>query len=102
MSIKEEFQKGCEGSGGSFVENPDGTWQCNTTSGIIIRCVEDGTKCWIPVRIAPEVHITVGVDLEGIPALFAIPAPTKLPAPTKEGLTPDSPGYDELPSTRRG
>lgn len=48
VGIKEEFKKGCEEKGGHFIEDPDGTWQCNTRSGIAIRCTADGTKCWIP------------------------------------------------------
>ena len=79
MGMKEEFAKGCREGGGSFVENADGTFQCNTTSGIVIRCQEDGLKCWIPAQIAPGVDITIDVRPKGIKTLLALPAPT----PTK-------------------
>jgi hypothetical protein len=76
MGMKEEFAKGCRDSGGSFVENNDGTFQCNTTSGLVIRCQDDGSKCWIPVRVAPGVHIIIDVEPKGINTLLALPEPT--------------------------
>jgi hypothetical protein len=81
MGMKEEFAKGCREGGGSFVENADGTFQCNTRSGLTIKCQEDGNRCWVAAEIAPEVHISVGVEAAGIKALLELPAPT----PTKPG-----------------
>jgi hypothetical protein len=79
MGMKEEFAKGCKESGGHFIENPDGTFQCNTQSGLTIKCQADGMKCWIPATIAPGVDITVGVTPEGIDTVFALPAPPTKP-----------------------
>ncbi|MFG3591741.1 hypothetical protein [Bradyrhizobium sp. RDI18] len=84
MGMKEEFKKGCQEGGGSFVENRDGTFQCNTTSGLVIKCQSDGNKCWIEASVvAPDeggVRISVDVAAVGIQTVFALPAP-----PTKPG-----------------
>jgi hypothetical protein len=76
MGMKEEFKEGCEKGGGSFVENNNGTFQCNTSSGLVIRCQDDGSKCWIPLKIAPGVHITIDVEPKGVNAVLALPEPT--------------------------
>ena len=81
MGMKEDFAKGCRESGGSFVENADGTFQCNTRSGLTIKCQKDGQKCWLAAQIAAAVSITVDVAEEGIKTVFSLPAPT----PTKPG-----------------
>ncbi len=75
MGMKDDFAKGCRDSGGSFVENADGTFQCNARSGVTIKCQQDGNRCWVAAEIAPDVHISVGVKAEGIKKLLALPEP---------------------------
>ena len=38
---KAKFKDGCKSSGGSWVENPDGSYQCNTRSGETNICFKD-------------------------------------------------------------
>ena len=44
--FKSKFKAGCESSGGSWVENPDGSYQCNARSGEVTKCFpEDPPRC---------------------------------------------------------
>jgi hypothetical protein len=44
--FKTKFKAGCESSGGSWVENPDGSYQCNARSGEVTKCFpEDPPRC---------------------------------------------------------
>lgn len=76
MALKDDFRRGCESGGGSFVENPDGSYQCNTTSGIVIRCRADGQRCWIAAQIAEGVNVDVDVAPVGIRSIFDMPVAT--------------------------
>lgn len=45
---KQKFKQGCEEGHGSYIENPDGSFQCNNTSGNTIKCPENvmnGGQC---------------------------------------------------------
>jgi len=45
---KEAFKEGCQSGGGSYIDNPDGTFQCNTSGGNTIKCFKDDTCISIP------------------------------------------------------
>jgi hypothetical protein len=44
---KDKFKEGCKSSNGSWIENPDGSYQCNTSSGETNLCFKDtpGRPC---------------------------------------------------------
>lgn len=42
---KGAFKTGCESGGGSYVENADGSFQCNTKSGGTIKCPDTKSQC---------------------------------------------------------
>lgn len=76
MAAKDDFRRGCESSGGSFIENADGTYQCNTTSGITIRCRADGQRCWIAAQVSEGLEVNVDVAPVGIRTVFDLPIAT--------------------------
>ena len=39
--FKAKFKDGCKSSNGSWIENPDGSYQCNTSSGETNKCFKD-------------------------------------------------------------
>lgn len=46
---RDAFKKGCEEGRGSYVENPDGSFQCNTSDGSTIKCPNNSNPCvYIP------------------------------------------------------
>jgi hypothetical protein len=47
---KAAFKAGCEAGGGSYVENADGSFQCNTASGITIKCPDTKSQCVVIPR----------------------------------------------------
>lgn len=42
---KSAFKAGCESGGGSYVENPDGSFQCNLKDGGTIKCPDTTSPC---------------------------------------------------------
>lgn len=45
---KKKFKQGCEEGHGSYIDNPDGSFQCNTSGGNTIKCpdtVMSGGQC---------------------------------------------------------
>lgn len=38
---KDKFKAGCQSSNGSWIENPDGSYQCNARSGETNKCFKD-------------------------------------------------------------
>jgi len=42
---KGKFKKGCQSASGSFVENRDGSFQCNLRSGGVIKCADTASRC---------------------------------------------------------
>ena len=42
---KAAFKTGCEQGGGSYVENPDGSFQCNLRGGGTIKCPNTTSQC---------------------------------------------------------
>jgi hypothetical protein len=49
---KGEFKKGCESGGNSYVENNDGSFQCNLKSGAVIKCQDTKSQCTYTAKIA--------------------------------------------------
>jgi hypothetical protein len=43
---KAAFKQGCQAGGGSFVDNPDGSFQCNVSGGTV-KCFADDTCVFI-------------------------------------------------------
>ena len=76
MAAKDDFAKGCRDSGGSFIENPDGTYQCNTTSGIRIKCQSDGQRCWIAAQVAEGLDANIDVAPIVAQPIFDLPVTT--------------------------
>jgi hypothetical protein len=42
---KDAFKKGCEAGHGSYIENPDGSFQCTTSGGGVIKCKDTTSPC---------------------------------------------------------
>jgi hypothetical protein len=40
-----QFKIGCESGGGSYIENSDGSFQCNLRSGGTIKCQDAKSRC---------------------------------------------------------
>src|ERR1700712_759372 len=50
---KGAFKTGCEAGGGSYIDNPDGSFQCNLSSGGVIKCTDTTSPCtYTPLRIS--------------------------------------------------
>ncbi|HEV8237957.1 MAG TPA: hypothetical protein VGS57_01160 [Thermoanaerobaculia bacterium] len=79
MSFKEDFKKGCQDSGGSWVEDADGSFTCNI-GDVSIKCT--GERCHLAAEIAPEVGIKVGIRADLIQTVIALLPPAK---PAKPG-----------------
>ena len=101
---KGAFKSGCESGGGSFVENADGSFQCNLKSGGTIKCPDTKSQCTYSalvvstggnvlsnsdIQVAPAVTPTPAKPIRGnvgnvvIQSSFSLqaPAPTSTPAP---------------------
>jgi hypothetical protein len=44
---KSKFKEGCKEGKGSYVENRDGSFQCNTSGGLTIKCPDTKSQCII-------------------------------------------------------
>lgn len=42
---KSKFKEGCESGGGSYIENNDGSFQCNLKDGGTIKCPSTTSQC---------------------------------------------------------
>jgi hypothetical protein len=42
--MQSEFKKGCESGGNSYVENNDGSYQCNLKDGHTIKCADQKSQ----------------------------------------------------------
>jgi hypothetical protein len=73
---KGAFKTGCESGGGSFVENADGSFQCNLKSGGTIKCPDTKSQCTYTALVAT----TSGIVLSNS-VMDAGPAVT--PTPTR-------------------
>jgi hypothetical protein len=49
---KGKFKEGCESGGNSYVENNDGSFQCNLKSGAVIKCPDTKSQCTYTAKIA--------------------------------------------------
>jgi hypothetical protein len=73
---KGAFKQGCEEGHGSYVENNDGSFQCNLQSGGTIKCPDTKSQCsYSPTRI---VSVGGGIKLGG--AVSVLPIKNVLPA----------------------
>jgi hypothetical protein len=52
---KDNFKQGCESGNGSYLENADGSVQCNSSGGVMIKCNSDITKCNIVASIVKNI-----------------------------------------------
>ena len=42
---KSKFKEGCQAGNGSYVESPDGSFQCNTKGGGTVKCADTKSQC---------------------------------------------------------
>ena len=68
---KGAFKDGCQASGGSFIENPDGSFQCNLKSGGTIKCTET-SPCTYTANFANDTGIVVHTTKAGIGELLTL------------------------------
>ena len=67
---KGAFKKGCNEGGHSFVDNADGSFQCNLDGGAKIKCQDTKSPCTYTSKISPGgdvdivVHLTTAGTLE--------------------------------------
>jgi hypothetical protein len=67
---KAKFKEGCEAGGGSYVENADGSFQCNTKSGATIKCPNTTSQCTYTARISRDTSIVVKLTRAGLQQLI--------------------------------
>src|SRR6476469_2767852 len=48
---KGAFKTGCESGGGSFVDNPGGSFQCNLKDGGTIKCPDTKSQCTYTAKL---------------------------------------------------
>jgi hypothetical protein len=71
MAFKDDFKKGCEASGGDFVENAsDDSFSCNIKSGGTIRCV--GTSCTYSPTFKSDTGLVLSQTRPGIGELVTL------------------------------
>lgn len=68
---KDAFKSGCESSGNSFVENNDGTFQCNLKSGAVIKCGSE-TCTYTSSHFGSDTGIVVSQTRPGIGELLTL------------------------------
>jgi hypothetical protein len=70
---KDAFKKGCEEGGNSYVENSDGSFQCNLKDGGVIKCPDTKSQCSYtpPLRRVGSIRVPPPADLAGF---LAVPA----------------------------
>jgi hypothetical protein len=49
---KSKFKEGCEAGKGSYVENNDGSFQCNLRSGGTIKCPDTKSQCSYTAKLS--------------------------------------------------
>lgn len=76
---KGAFKTGCQSGGGSFVENPDGSFQCNLKDGGTIKCPDTNSQCSYTAKVSRGVSLLVSLNSAGIKQLFKVSSaiPTK-------------------------
>ena len=80
---KGAFKKGCESGGGSYIENNDGSFQCNTKGGGTVKCPDTKSQCTYTEKITPGGDVDLVVHLTTAGALQLVNPPTG--KPTKPG-----------------
>lgn len=68
---KGAFKSGCESGGGSYIENNDGSFQCNLKSGGTIKCPDTKSQCTYTQRLSPVG--TIRVPTAGVQAFLVAP-----------------------------
>lgn len=65
---KAAFKQGCEEGGGSYIENPDGSFQCNLRDGGTIWCPSTTEQCSYtkPLTRGTEIEIALETEPAGI------------------------------------
>ena len=71
MSVKDDFKKGCESAGNSFVEDVGGSYSCNLKSGGVIKCGTDDHCVYNP-HIESGTGVLVGLTRPGIGQLVTL------------------------------
>jgi hypothetical protein len=74
---KGAFKTGCEAGGGSYIDNPDGSFQCNLRGGGVIKCTSTTTPC---TYTALKISVKGSVVVNRAGALQVVKAATATPA----------------------
>jgi hypothetical protein len=64
--LKDNFKEGCMSGNGSYFENADGTVQCNSSGGVMIRCTSDISRCWIVASIIKNIGRPTATTLKNL------------------------------------
>ena len=78
---KGAFKTGCEAGGGSFVDNADGSFQCNLRSGGTIKCANTTSPCTYSALVISGGNSKGAIRVNSVGALQieqATPTPTKV------------------------
>lgn len=65
---KAKFKEGCKEGGGSYVENRDGSFQCNLLKGGTIKCPDTESQCAYQTRIGRAADLVVDLSSRGVMA----------------------------------
>lgn len=69
---KGAFKSGCQAAGGSYVENPDGSFQCNTKNGATIKCSNTTSPCTYTANFGNDTGIVVHQTTVGIGEILTL------------------------------
>src|SRR3954451_19133044 len=69
---KGAFKAGCEAAGGSFIDNPDGSFQCNIRTGGTIKCSDTTSPCTYTANFKDDTGIVVSQTRAGIGELLTL------------------------------
>ena|SRR5206468_1276466 len=82
---KGKFKEGCEKGHGSYIENADGSFQCNTSGGGTVKCPDTKSQCTYTEKISPAGIVEITVHLAGRGAMELLNPPSEKPGkPTQK------------------
>ncbi len=76
---KAAFKTGCEAGGGSYIDNPDGSFQCNGRSGGVVECKDTTSPCTYTENQI-SVKGTINANAAGVLQVHQGPTPTPVGA----------------------
>ena len=81
---KAAFKKGCEEGHGSYVENADGSFQCNMRLGGTVKCQDTKSQCTYTAQISTSTSVVVKLTRPGTMVLLSLPSGK----PARSGIRP--------------